>query len=117
MHQNMIGKVFPFIPLVLGLLVMILAFSWGEPNAQLPIQMMFILIISCMISWLFSTIGLLIYKDYLLTYYMNLFKVLSTVYLLPAIILALFLPWTAILSLAIFLSGVIILRRHKPKAE
>lgn len=115
MNQKLMGRIFPFIPLSIGFLLVIFQMRWGESDPQLPIEMMFVIIISCMISWLFSTAGLLIYKDCLFMYYQKLFKILSAIYLLPAVILALFIPWTLFFALAVFLSGIILIKKNNPQ--
>jgi hypothetical protein len=112
MAQRLLGRLFPFIPLGLGLLLIILQLKWGTAeDVQAPVKMMFVLIISCQISWLFATAGLLIYKEILFTYYQQLFKLLAIIYLVPLIILAFFIPWLFLFNLIVFLSGVFIIRK------
>ncbi|KUO62557.1 MAG: hypothetical protein APF84_02070 [Gracilibacter sp. BRH_c7a] len=111
--QKIIGILFPFLPLFLGFLLVFLQKTWGESDSQLPIALMFVVIISCMISWLFSTIGLFLFKESLFDYYRTLFMILSIVYVLPAIILALFIPWSLLFSLTIFLVGITMIIKTK----
>ncbi len=113
MNQKLLGRIFPFIPLGIGALLVLFQINWGEPDPQLPVEMMFVLIISCMVSWLFSTAGLFIYKDNLFSYYQKLFRLLSIIYILPAIILALFIPWSLFFSLALFLVGLVFINKNK----
>ncbi len=112
-NHKTIGFIFPFIPLVLGFLLVFLQKTWGEPDPQLPLVLMFVVIISCMISWLFSIAGLFLFKENLFDYYRTLFMVLSIVYILPAIILALFIPWSLLFSLTIFLTGIIMVIKNR----
>lgn len=110
-NQNIVGRIFPFIPLVLGFLLVFFQKTLGKPDPHLPVALMFVVIIACMTSWLFSTIGLYLFREDLFYYYRTLFKILSVVYILPAVILAIFIPWSLLFSLTIFLAGVIMLIR------
>ena len=112
-NQKTIGIIFPFLPLILGFLLVFLQKTWGNPDPQLPMALMFVVIISCMISWLFSIIGLFLFRENLFDYYRTLFMALSIVYILPAIILALFIPWSLLFSLTIFLTGIIMVIRNR----
>lgn len=116
MKQKLIGRIFPFIPIGLGLLLVFFQVIWGNLDAYPPLKIMFFLIISCLISWLFSIAGLIIYREKLFQYYRILFKVFTIIYLLPAIILALFIPWTLLLTLVIFLVGLLVLNKYKPSS-
>jgi hypothetical protein len=113
MNQKLLGRVFPFIPLGLGILLVIFQMNWGEADTQLPVKMMFVLIISCMLSWLFSLVGLFIYREILFAYYRRIFTILTIVYLFPAIILALFIPWTLFYALTVFLVGFTFITKNK----
>ncbi|HHV65337.1 MAG TPA: hypothetical protein GXX46_09730 [Peptococcaceae bacterium] len=112
MAQKLLGRIFPFIPLGIGLLLIFLQLKLGKTgDNQTSLRMTFVLITSCLVSWLFATAGLLIYRETLFTYYKQLFQILSVIYLVPAIILALFIPWSLILNLAIFITGIVIIHR------
>ena len=113
MHSKLLGRVFPFIPLLIGIIIIVLQSIWGEPDNRLPMTMMFILIICSMISWFFSVLGLIIFKDKLFAYYKKIFQILSIVYLFPAIILALFIRWTLLYSATVFLIGLVIIKKNK----
>ena len=116
-NQMLIGRIFPFIPLFLGFLLVFIQKTWGKPDPQLPIALMFVVIISCMISWLFSTAGLFLFRENLFNYYRTLFKIFSIIYILPAIILALFVPWSLVFSLAVFLSGLVMVIKNSPHSH
>jgi len=113
MHSKFLGRVFPFIPLLIGLIIIILQSVWGEPDNREPLAMMFVLIICSLVSWLFCVLGLIIFKDWLFVYYKKLFQILSIVYLFPAIILALFVRWSLLYSVTIFLIGLVIIQKNK----
>ena len=113
MHSKLLGRVFPFIPLMIGLIIIILQSVWGEPDSREPLAMMFVLIICSLVSWLFCALGLIIFKDWLFVYYKKLFQILSIVYLFPAIILALFVRWSLLYSVTIFLIGLVIIQKNK----
>jgi len=113
MHSKFLGRVFPFIPLLIGLIIIILQSVWGEPDNREPLTMMFVLIICSLVSWLFCVLGLIIFKERLFGYYKKLFQILSIVYLFPAIILALFIRWTLLYSATVFLIGLVIIKKNR----
>lgn len=111
-NNKIIGYYFPFIPLTIGFLLVLLQTAWGKPDPQRPLALMFVIIISCLISWMFTTAGLAIFKERLFNYYRTLFTAFSVINILPAIILALFIPWSLLFSIAIFVAGLFQIIRH-----
>ena len=111
-NQKTVGLIFPFIPLVLGFLLVFFQKTMGKPDPHLPVALMFVIIISCMTSWLFSTVGLYLFRENLSDYYRVIFSILSIVYILPAIILAIFIPWSLLFSVTIFLAGLFMVIRN-----
>ncbi len=111
--QKLLGRILPFIPLLIGTVIVIVQMNSGERDTRLSLTLMFVLIISCLISWLFSALGLLLYKESLFDYYKVVFISLSIVYIFPAIFLSLFVPWTLLFTVIIFIAGLFLIRRHK----
>lgn len=112
---KIIYRLFPFIPLILGIGFIVWYVNFATPDAQDGILYMYILVLSLLGMLMFTVAGLvyLTVKRKELLYYKILYILLTVINLLTLLPLALFGLWVVAVVLAIMAIGFIALRKDK----